>query len=492
MSAASVSLMLRHELRLGWRAASTKVPGKLLAGCIIFLLVLMHLVALPFPFVLPHLPDVPRLDLLAGMSVALIFFLLTMTSLALIAAVRLLYARGDMELLLASPVPARSIVIVRSLFIALSLLSFSGLFILPFANVFAVLGYPRFLVAYVVVVSLALLATSAGLAMAQGLFRLLGPRRTRLFAQIMAAMMTLAFIFLTQMPNMLTDDAKGSAVSGLTRLLNFAPGEDSWLWLPARAALGEALPFIAGAILCAGLFALVTWRMADRLIASAISAGGVSTVPAKAGATAGLSARGGALAVLRRKEWLLIRRDPWLITQIAQQIVVLLPVVFLVWKADLGMAMAWLIVVFLAGNLAGALSWLTTSTEEAPDLLAAAPLRRADILRAKLEAALLPTAIVMAVPLAVATWLNLWVGFVLIVCSVACAVSCAALHMRYPTSGKRSDFQWRGQASKALALIESAIALGWVFVGLAMLGLGLWGLIPFALAVALAAFFMTR
>ena len=53
MSAASVSLMLRHELRLGWRAASTKVPGKLLAGCVIFLLVLMHLIALPFPFVLP-------------------------------------------------------------------------------------------------------------------------------------------------------------------------------------------------------------------------------------------------------------------------------------------------------------------------------------------------------------------------------------------------------------------------------------------------------
>ena len=215
-------------------------------------------------------------------------------------------------------------------------------------------------------------------------------------------------------------------------------------------------------------------------------------MPAKAGAASGLSARGGALAVLRRKEWLLIRRDPWLITQIAQQIVVMLPVVFLVWKANLGMGIAWLVVVFLAGNLAGALSWLTNSTEEAPDLLAAAPVRRTDILRAKLEAALLPTAIVMAVPLAVAIWLDIWIGFVLTVNSIACAASCAALHMRYPMTGKRSDFQWRGQASKALALIKSAIALGWVFVAMAMLGLGLWGFVPFAFAVGLAAFFMTR
>ena len=111
------------------------------------------------------------------MSVALVFFLLTMTSLALIAAVKLLYARGDMDLLLASPVPARSIIIVRAVFIALSLLGFSGLLILPFANVFAVLGYPKFLAAYVVLTSLALLATSFGLAMAQGMFHLLGARR---------------------------------------------------------------------------------------------------------------------------------------------------------------------------------------------------------------------------------------------------------------------------------------------------------------------------
>ena len=324
------------------------------------------------------------------------------------------------------------------------------------------------------------------------MFHLLGARRTRLLAQIIAAMLTLGFIFVTQLPNILSADAKGSAVSGLTRLLNSVPAEDSWMWLPARAALGEALPFFVAAALCTGLFLLTTWKLADRLIASAIAATEISTVPAKAGATSGLSARGGALAVLRRKEWLLIRRDPWLITQIAQQIVVMLPVVFLVWKANLGMGIAWLVVVFLAGNLAGALSWLTNSTEEAPDLLAAAPVRRTDILRAKLEAALLPTAIVMAVPLAVAIWLDIWIGFVLTVNSIACAASCAALHMRYPMTGKRSDFQWRGQASKALALIKSAIALGWVFVAMAMLGLGLWGFVPFAFAVGLAAFFMTR
>ena len=117
----------------------------------------------------------------------------------------------------------------------------------------------------------------------------------------------------------------------------------------------------------------------------------------------------------------------------------------------------WLAVVFLAGHLAGALAWLTVSTEEAPDLLATAPVRRRDVLWAKLQAALVPTAVIAAVPVAIAFY-----GRVARLHDPGVQRRQRAQHLAaaraLPRSAKRSEIGWRGNSNKMLGIVEMGSA----------------------------------
>jgi ABC-2 type transport system permease protein len=484
---APLSLMLRHEVRLNWRVMSARVSHKLLVGSLIGLLALMHLVALPFPFVLAEMPALPRVDVLAAVTGAGACALVIMISTALIGTVKLIYSRADMDLLLSSPVPAQAIVVVRVLTIVFGILCIAGLLILPGANIMAVFGYPGFLIAYVALLCLALTATAIGVLLAQGLFCLLGARRTRLFAQIFAGLLGIGFLFLVNLHNILPESAWGMALRNLTNLAAYFPAADSWVWWPARAALGEPLPFLIAVVLCTGLFTVTTFGLANRLIDNAIAANGSAAKTVKMrGSSHMLAPRGGPVTIMRRKEWLLIGRDPWLMTQIAQQLLVMLPCLFLVWKSGAGATYMWLVVVFLAGHLAGALAWLTVSTEEAPDLLATAPVRRRDVLWAKLQAALVPTAVIAAGPVALAWSMNAWLGFTVLLCSAGSALSTSLLHVRYPSTAKRSELAWRGASNKVLPFVEMLLGLTWVVLGLLMLLLGWWGMLPLVFVVPVA------
>src|SRR5438067_3001208 len=94
---------------------------------------------------------------------------------------------------------------------------------------------------------------------------------------------------------------------------------------------------------------------------------------------------------LRHKEWILLLRDPWLTSQTLMQILYLLPPWLLLWRslAHGGAALVLVpVLVMAAGQLAGGLAWLTISGEDAPDLVATAPLPTRAIVSAKIEAVL--------------------------------------------------------------------------------------------------------
>jgi ABC-2 type transport system permease protein len=190
--------------------------------------------------------------------------------------------------------------------------------------------------------------------------------------------------------------------------------------------------------------------------------------------------------VLRRKEWVLIGRDPWLISQIVMQLLVMVPAMFVIAKAGAAQLYMWLTVVFLTGHLAAALAWLTVSTEEAPDLLATAPLRRRDVLWAKLQAALIPTAMLAAAPIAVAFWLSPWLGFTLLLCSAGVALTNALLHVLNPATAKRSDLSWRGRGNQMVAIYEFLFNLMWLIFGGLMLAFGWWGMLALLVLVPFA------
>jgi ABC-2 type transport system permease protein len=485
-AAAPIALMLRHEARLNWRQSTARMTPKGTAAVLIVVLVFMHLVALPFPIVLSEMPALSRADVLAAVTGAGVFLLMMMAPLALISTVQLIYERADMDLLLSSPVQPKAVIFVRVLTTALNLFCIAGLLTLPFANVMAVFGYPRFLIAYPALACVALASTVIGVLLAQGLFWLFGPRRTRLLAQILAGFMGAAFVLLMNIHNLLPSSVTGAALESWAGLIALLPNADSVVWLPARAALGEPLPLVAAVALCAGLFMVTTFGLAQRLIANAIAANGSAAKSMRS--SRALTPGGGLISLMRRKEWLLIRRDPWLISQMAMQLVMWLPVMVLVWNKGVSAAsMAGLGLVFLAGHLAGMLAWLTISTEEAPDLLATAPVRRRDVIWAKLQAALVPTALLAAVPLGVAFYLDAWLGFTVLLCGAGSALSTSLLHVRNPTQAKRCEFA-RRSGNKMISLIEMLLGVMWVVIGVLMLTFGWWGMLPFIVLLLLAAF----
>jgi ABC-2 type transport system permease protein len=412
-----------------------------------------------------------------------VFGVMMAISVSLVGTVKLIYSRADMDLLLSSPVPPYSVVLVRVLAVALGIFCIAAVVTLPFANVLTVAGYPRFLAVYAVVISLVLLATSMGVLMAQGMFRLFGPRRTRVFAQIFAGVFSLGFVFIVNARNILPESAKNALMEFVTNLAGQAPGPDSWLWMPARAMLGEPLPLLVGVLFCVGLFLATTLGLANSLIANAVAANGTAGKTVRSSRS--LSSRGGPIAVLRRKEWVLIGRDPWLISQIMMQLLMMVPAMFVIAKMGAAQLYTWVAVVFLTGQLAAALAWLTMSTEEAPDLLATAPVRRRDVLWAKLQAALIPTAMLAGIPIGVAFWISPWLGFTLMLCSAGAALTNALLHLLNPKPAKRSDLSRRG-GNVMLSVCELLFNLMWLIFGVLMLALGWWGMLALLILVPFA------
>jgi ABC-2 type transport system permease protein len=459
--------LLRHEIKLQWRTAGQKVNNARVV--IAIALFVAHGIAFMMAFGASLLPPMPaNLLLLMVSSGALMVFLL-MVSTALAAVVQALYTRGDMDLMLSSPLAPRSIVLVRASAVAVNVCARLGLLILPFANAFGLLVNPRWFVAYLALSCLGMLATAVSLMTALGLFRLLGPRRTRQFAQIFAALIGMAAVILGQLPNLMPDGTMHQMGSLLAVIA--VPGSNSWIWLPARALRGDPLPLVALLALCVGIFALVAHGLADRFLATMVAAGGTGTTsgqnPRKASSR---RFRTGTVAVLRRKELRLIARDPWLLTQLMQKMVFVLPLGLMLWKSHIGaVPSAWLVLVLVSGNLAGGLAWLAVSGEDARELVSGAPLRSFDVLRAKIEAALLPVALALLVPIALAWRADAWLSLTLAVGCTGAAITGALLHALYPTEGKRSEFNRRAKGRLGMEMAELLLAAGWAATAAGML-----------------------
>jgi ABC-2 type transport system permease protein len=168
-------------------------------------------------------------------------------------------------------------------------------------------------------------------------------------------------------------------------------------------------------------------------------------------------------AMLRRKEWTLLRRDPWLMSQTLMQLLYLVPPAFLLWRSFGSGAEAVLVpvLVMAAGQLAGGLAWLAVSGEDAPDLVATAPLRPGRILRAKTEAVMGVIVAVFApliVALALASPFHAAVAAAGI---LSAAASAAHIQLCFRAQAKRSHFRRRQTSSRIATFAEAFVSIGW-------------------------------
>ena len=387
-----------------------------------------------------------------------------MMSSGLRASVEVLFERGDLDLLLSSPLSSRGIFSVRLAGMVVGVASVYLFFLAPFANAGLVLGQFRFLGIYPVVIGAAAIAASLSMLFTLGLVRLLGVRRTRVVAQVIGALSGAMFFLMSQ--------AYGNAMGGLRQQLGdwFAPmmapdgalGPDSVAWLPGQAILGAPRPLLTLSIIAIAAFALTvrfTHRFFVRGVQQAVSLVRVAQAPA-----GGQRYRFGRslTQVVIIKEWRLIARDPQLISQVLLQLLYMVPLaILLLTKGGDRLPGIGAALTFLCGSLTASLAWVIISAEDAPDLLAAAPCSMATIRRAKLVAVAMPAPVLMALPL-------LWMltrnplAALLMCFTVAGSVTTSALiAMWCGRPAVRGEFKARGKGNFLSNALEVLNGFGW-------------------------------
>jgi ABC-2 type transport system permease protein len=491
----SVIWLARHELRLTWRdwiammtAGRQRRFRRLVIGLVIFAL-FMHLLA--FSMVARYADvglDAGKSALVAITGSALLSWCL-MLSQAMESVTRVFYSRADLDLLLTSPIAAQRLFGVRIGAMALSIAIMAALLAAPFINAIALLGGARWLAGYGVVAALAVTATALAVALTVALFRTIGPRRTRVVAQIVAAIIGAGFVIGLQAAAILSYGTL-SRVAFLqsATVLDLAPEVDSILWWPARAVLGDgwALLAVLGASLL--LLGLAILLFAPRFGDHAIAAAGVSQSVSRQRRKTGFR-RASPAGALRSKEWTLLLRDPWLISQTLMQLLYLLPPALLLWFSyrDHGGGSALLVPVLImaAGQLGGGLAWLAISGEDAPDLVASAPVTAGRALSAKVEAVLSGIAIVFG-PFALALAFTAPAEAAVAVGGIAlAAASATAIQLAFRTQAKRSHFRRRQISSRIATFAEALSSIGWAATG-AFAAAGTWvAVIPGVLSLAI-------
>jgi len=119
------------------------------------------------------------------------------------------------------------------------------------------------------------------------------------------------------------------------------------------------------------------------------------------------------------------------------------------------------VLVMAAGQLAGGLAWLTISGEDAPDLVATAPIPRRYLLRAKIEAVLGVIALVFAPLLAALALASLWHAVVTLGGVIIAAASATAIQLWFRTQAKRSQFRRRQVSSRVATFAEAFSSITW-------------------------------
>src|SRR5690606_37534608 len=207
--------------------------------------------------------------------------------------------------------------------------------------------------------------------------------------------------------------------------------------------------------------ALVAPRFGDRAAAAAGLPGSAPRGKARPHRFHG----GGPAAALRRKELTLLLRDPWLLSQTATQLLYLLPPALLLWRnfgaAGGAVVIVVPVLVMAAGQLAGGLAWLAVSGEDAPELVASAPVTRTRVLRAKIEAVRGAVA-VLFVPLALMlAWSAPGAAAIAVAGIALSAASAIAIQIRFRAQAKRSHFRRRQTSSRIATFAEAYGSIFW-------------------------------
>jgi ABC-2 type transport system permease protein len=496
VKSAPLGWFARHEIRLAWREWLAMMTGgrqRRRRAVIVGLLVFGMLLHVPAYAVIGRYATLEApLDKSTLIVVTATIFLgwALMLSQAIESVTRVFYARADLDLIMSSPVALTQVFSVRLAAIALSITVMALLLATPFVDVLVFGGGLRWLAVYGVVIAIGLSAAGVAIAATVLLFRLIGPRQTRLVAQIIAAMIGAGFVIALQIAAIMSYGTLSRfAILTSDAAAGFAPGADSMLWWPARAALGDSeallLLLACGLLLLGAVMVGSSAKFSDTAVRAS-----TATVSRQSSRPRAFRA-GSRQQALRRKELTLLARDPWLVSQSLMQLLYLVPPAVLLWRSfsDSSIAIVLItpVLVMAAGQLAGGLGWLTISGEDAPDLVTAAPLSPSRLIEAKIEVVLLVISMIFA-PLVIAlSFASPQQAAVTAAGVIVAAASATAIQLWFRVQARRTQFRRRQTSSRLATFAEAFSSIGWAATAALVLPLPLAASVTGTMTAALLA-----
>jgi ABC-2 type transport system permease protein len=461
-----------HEFRLAWRdwvsmmTAGRRARARVRTLAVVFTILALVTHAVAFVVVSRFAASTPDKTTLVVITGSMLMMWSLMLSHAMEQVARAFYARSDLELLLSSPADARTIFSVRLGAIATSVMTTAVLTGAPFINVLAATGGARWLAAYAAVLAIGAVAAAAATILTAAMFEMVGPKRTRLIAQIAAAVIGAGFVIALQFAVIAsTGTISRVALLASEPIVAMAPDVGSIVWWPARAVLGDvsALAIVLGVSLVV-LGASIA-AVAPRFAGGVTAAAGVAQAAARPSRREWGFRTASPIATLRRKEWRLLLRDPWLVSQTLMQLLYLLPPAFLLWRSFGGNSGAEIllvpVLVMAAGQLAGGLAWLAISAEDAPDLITTAPLLPHQILRAKIDTVMGVIAMLFAPFLVALALISPFCAVVTAIGNALAVASSTHIQLWFRAQAKRSHFRRRQTSSRIATFAEAFVSIGW-------------------------------
>lgn len=401
--AGTLPWLLVHEVRLWWRELRGKwfvISLAVLFGMLMALLLFLW-VAVFSRFVDPHqvlsLDPIPEPFFWTLVVVWMMGFFYAFIQ-AMGQSVVALFDRGDLDLLIASPISSKVIFASRLLGVALEIFLGFFLFIAPVTLATTLAGLLQFLGVYPALASLCLVATSLAMLLTLWLVRLMGARRARTVAQLLTALLGAIFFLGSQLPNFLVQTSGRVPQWGRSFLAIFSESgflsADSWIWFPVRTIFLDP-PSVVATLITSGL---LTWLAVEALHRSFLNGTqqSVTIQQRHRRPTQPTRFASGLSRVVLFKEWRIIGRNPFLISQTLLSVLFLIPLLLVVLRgnggpnsSNLGTVVA-TASTFIGSNLVSVLTLICVSGEEAPDLLRSSPAKSTDLRRLKLLSALIP------------------------------------------------------------------------------------------------------
>lgn len=391
---AGFAWLLVREARVLWRGSILLRTHKYVLAPVLIVGLMFQGVALALAARIVRHPLPPgQMVMLANLN--LFFFFWLMLSRAMTSVIDVLHGRGDVDFLLASPIPPGRVLAVRMLGVAGSVAAPWVLLGGVLANGLAVFGQVWALAIYPMLLAEAVVVAAVAFALVVSLVGWVGPKLARRAGHMLALVIGIFIFALGQSPRFISSAALGRFWQALL------PSGDArgFRYVFANGLLGQpwALAFSLG--FSAAVF-ILAWAALDRRFAS----GAITAAAYRPGGNAarqGGAFRASPFAAVLMQNLRLLTRFPGVVTQTVYRSLTLVPVVVILAgrpPAGGGVEVVAPLLVFLAGQLALFFISVMVGSDESPELAASAPVPPALLRRAALAAAAYATLVLMALP----------------------------------------------------------------------------------------------